>query len=148
MQLYITILYIHIIIIIIYRIDSCIGYQPKDFLAWRLALSAAAKTASQDWARRNSRGDASCGGRKGGVFFQWLLLVPLKGGIGWWHSPSPNWQEKYHLSHTTYSPCRTWGGYIIPTTFYGNQKQPLIFGLCRCLCINVGGYTVPVDQLD
>ncbi len=34
---------------------------------------------------------------------QWLFLVPLKGGIRW-HSPSPNWQEKYHL-YTTYSPC-------------------------------------------
>ena len=31
-----------------------------------------------------------------------------------WHSPSPNWQEKYHL-YTTYSPCRTWGvKYAIP----------------------------------
>ena len=49
-----------------------------------------------------------------------------------WHSPSPNWQEKYHL-YTTYSPCRTWGGYIyvicyLPPTCYGNQKQPLIPG--------------------
>ena len=37
-----------------------------------------------------------------GNFFQndqWLFLVPLKGGR--WHSPSPNWQEKYHL-YTTY----------------------------------------------
>ena len=40
-----------------------------------------------------------------------------------WHSPSPNWQEKYHL-YTTYSPCLL-GGYMLPTTFYGNQKQPL-----------------------
>ena len=30
---------------------------------------------------------------------QWLFLVPLKGGR--WHSPSPNWQERYHL-YTTY----------------------------------------------
>ena len=33
-------------------------------------------------------------------------MVPLKGPKRWdrWHSPSPNWQEKYHL-YTTYSPC-------------------------------------------
>ena len=30
------------------------------------------------------------------------------------HSPSPNWQEKYHL-YTTYSPCLL-GGYMLPTT--------------------------------
>ena len=42
----------------------------------------------------------------GSVINQWLFLVPLKGGR--WHSPSPNWQEKYHL-YTIYSPCRTWG---------------------------------------
>ena len=41
-----------------------------------------------------------------------------------WHSPSPNWQEKYHL-YTTYSSCLL-GGYMLPTIFYGNQKQPLI----------------------
>ena len=56
-------------------------------------------------------------------------MVPLK---RWdrWHSPSPNWQEQYHLYttynppigsinhlYTTYSPCRIWGGekcYRIP----------------------------------
>ena len=32
----------------------------------------------------------------------------------------------YHL-YTTYSPCLL-GGYMLPTTFYGNQKQPLILG--------------------
>ena len=31
-------------------------------------------------------------------------------GIGRWHSPSPNWQEKYHL-YTTYSPCLLGGLY-------------------------------------
>ena len=33
-------------------------------------------------------------------FYQWLFLVPPN---RWdrWHSPSPNWQEKYHL-YTTY----------------------------------------------
>ena len=29
----------------------------------------------------------------------------------------------YHL-YTTYSPCQL-GDYMLPTTFYGNQKQPL-----------------------
>ena len=38
------------------------------------------------------------------------MLVPLKGGIGRWHSSSPNWQEKYHL-YTTYSPCLLGGLY-------------------------------------
>ena len=33
-------------------------------------------------------------------------MVPLKGGR--WHSPSPNWQEKYHL-YTTYIYIAFWG---------------------------------------
>ena len=38
-----------------------------------------------------------------------------------WHSPSPNWQEKYHL-YTTYSPCRTWGvKNATDPTFEGNH---------------------------
>ena len=61
--------------------------------------------------------------RPGYQIDQWLFLVPLKGGR--WHSPSPNWQEKYHL-YTTYSPCRTWGvKNATDPTCYGNQKQPL-----------------------
>ncbi len=47
------------------------------------------------------------------IIDQWLFLVHLRGGR--WHSPSPNWQERYHL-YTTYSPCLL-GGYMLPTTF-------------------------------
>ena len=43
--------------------------------------------------------------RSGIRLIQWLFLVPLKGGL-------------YCLL----------GGYMLPTTFYGNQKQPLIDG--------------------
>ena len=54
--------------------------------------------------------------------FQWLFLVPLKGG---------RWHIIPQLAvYTTYIPliyCLL-GGYIIPTTFYGNQKQPLNVG--------------------
>ena len=41
---------------------------------------------------------------------------------GWdrWHSPSPNWQEKYHL-YTTYSPCLL-GGYMYAT--YHLLREP------------------------
>ena len=40
---------------------------------------------------------------------QWLLfLVPLKGGCRW-HSPSTNWQEKYHLY-----TLPNLGGYMLP----------------------------------
>ena len=52
---------------------------------------------------------------------QWLFLVPLKGGR-WWHSPSPNWQEKYHL-YTTYSPCRTWGVICYLPPFRGTRNN-------------------------
>ena len=51
---------------------------------------------------------------------QWIFQVPVKGG-------------RYYIItqlavYTTYIPliyCLL-GDYIIPTTFYGNQKQPLI----------------------
>ena len=60
------------------------------------------------------------------IFFlqiQWLFLVPLKGGR--WHSPSPNWQEKYHL-YTTCSPCLL-VGYMLPIpTFYGVPSSTTI----------------------
>ena len=50
---------------------------------------------------------------------QWLFLVPVKGG---------RWHVIPQLAvHTTYIPliyCLL-GGYMLPTTFYGNQKQPL-----------------------
>ena len=61
------------------------------------------------------------------AYFQWLVLVPVKGGIGGIvHSPIGS---IYHL-YTTYIPliyCLL-GGYMLTTTTYGNQKQPLIFG--------------------
>ncbi len=51
---------------------------------------------------------------------QWLFLVPLKGG---------RWHIIPQLAvYTTCIPliyCLL-GGYMLPTTFYGNQKQPLI----------------------
>ena len=51
---------------------------------------------------------------------QWLFLVPVKGG---------RWHIIPHLAvYTTYIPliyCLL-GGYMLSTTFYGNQKQPLI----------------------
>ena len=53
---------------------------------------------------------------------QWIFQVPVKGGIGGVvHPPIGRKNATYY---TTYSPCLL-GGYIIPTTFYGNQKQPL-----------------------
>ena len=51
---------------------------------------------------------------------QWLFLVPLKGG---------RWHIIPQLAvYTTYIPliyCLL-GGYMLPTTSQGNQKQPLI----------------------
>ena len=58
-------------------------------------------------------------------------LLPVKGGsIGRWHSPSPNWQEKYiPLRTTTYSPCRTvWvveKCYLPPTLSPGTISTPI-----------------------
>ncbi len=50
---------------------------------------------------------------------QWLFLAPVKGG---------RWHIITQLAvYTTYIPliyCLL-GCYILPTTFYGNQKQPL-----------------------
>ena len=57
-------------------------------------------------------------------FYQWLFLVPLTGGR--WHSPSPNWQYIPLIYHLYIAFL---GGHMLPTTFYGNQKQPLI--LCH-----------------
>ena len=45
-----------------------------------------------------------------------------------WHSPSPNWQEKYHL-YTTYSPCLL-GGYMLPIPpFTGTRNNHWRFSL-------------------
>ena len=56
---------------------------------------------------------------------QWLFLVPAKGG---------RWHRIPQLSvYTTYIPliyCLL-GCYMLPTTFYGNQKQPLIKNWCH-----------------
>ena len=55
----------------------------------------------------------------GSYIIQWLFLVPVKGGIGGIVHPL--------AVYTTYIPliyCLL-GGYMLPTTFYGNQKQPL-----------------------
>ena len=53
------------------------------------------------------------------VIIQWLFLVPVKGG---------RWHIIPQLAiYTTYIPliyCLLWG-YMLPTIFYGNQKQPL-----------------------
>ena len=46
--------------------------------------------------------------------------------VGRWHSPSPNWQEKYHL-HTTYSPCLLGGEKCYRSHLLGEPfQQPLI----------------------
>ena len=57
--------------------------------------------------------------KHGDVIFQWLFLVPLKGG---------RWHIIPQLAvYTTYIPLIYWllGGYMLPTIFYGNQKQAL-----------------------
>ena len=58
---------------------------------------------------------------------QWLFLVPVKGG---------RWHIIPQLTvYTTYIPliyCLL-GAYMLPTTFYGNQKQPW----SRCLLQNI-----------
>ena len=41
-----------------------------------------------------------------------------------WHSPSPNWQEKYHL-YTTYIPCLL-GGYMLPIPPFRGTSFPTI----------------------
>ena len=43
-----------------------------------------------------------------------------------WHSSSPNWQYIPLIYHLYIAFL---GGHMLPTTFYGNQKQPLI--LCH-----------------
>ena len=62
-------------------------------------------------------------------------MVPLKGGQKVANRPSPNWQEKYHL-YTTYSPCLL-GGYIVPTTYHQNLKNPLRYWVHKCLEIYI-----------
>ena len=56
------------------------------------------------------------------LLIQCLLLVPLKGG---------RWHIIPQLAvYTTYIPliyCLL-GGYMLPTTFQGKQKQPLVDG--------------------
>ena len=62
---------------------------------------------------------------RGSRVCQWLFLVPVKGGR--WHIIPPL------AVYTTYIPliyliyCLL-GGYMLPTTLYGNQKQPLSMG--------------------
>ena len=51
----------------------------------------------------------------------WLFLVPVKGG---------RWHIIPQLAvYTTYIPLIYWllRDYMLPTTFYGNQKQPLSY---------------------
>ncbi len=48
------------------------------------------------------------------------MLVPLKRGR--WHSPSPNWQEKYHLYTTYILPS---GGFYNPYHLLGEQETTL-----------------------
>ena len=49
---------------------------------------------------------------------QWVFLVPIKGG---------RWHIIPQLAvYTTYSPCLL-AGYIIPTTYYQNLKNPLSY---------------------
>ena len=45
-----------------------------------------------------------------------------------WHSPSPNWQEKYHL-YTTYSPCLLGGLYNPYHPLQEPEKSIEIFGV-------------------
>ena len=57
-----------------------------------------------------------------GIPVQWLFLVPIKGGIGSIFSPPRFGKDyKWYISGI-YSQL---GDYMPPTTFYGNQKQPL-----------------------
>ena len=56
-------------------------------------------------------------GRDSAICSQWIFEVPVKGGR--WHI-IPQLAGKMPLIY-----CLL-GGYIIPTTFYGNQKQPLM----------------------
>ena len=70
----------------------------------------------------------------GTLLGQWLFLVPWTGG---------RWHIIPQLAvYTTYIPliyCLL-GGYMLPTTFYGNQKQPLIRGTANCpLTLRISG---------
>ena len=53
-------------------------------------------------------------------------MVPLSSVVGRWHSPSPNWQEKYHL-YTTYIYILPSGGLYATYHLLGEPfQQPLI----------------------
>ena len=53
---------------------------------------------------------------------QWLFLVPVKGGLGGIVHPPEGKDYKWYISGIF--PAKL-GDYMLPTTFYGNQKQPL-----------------------
>ena len=56
---------------------------------------------------------------------QWLFLVPIN--CGRWHSPSPNWQEKYHWIIPLIVLAEPGGLYdATDPTLYRNLKNPLI----------------------
>ena len=63
---------------------------------------------------------------------QWLFLVPVKGGR--WHIIP---QLAVYTTYISLIYCLL-GGYMLPTTFYGNQKQPL----------NTGYYTWNLDMAN
>ena len=48
-----------------------------------------------------------------------------------WHSPSPNWQEKYHWKIPLIVLAEPGGLYATDPTFYRNLKQPLTLGGIR-----------------
>ena len=68
----------------------------------------------------------------GPIFDVWgLRFLQIVNG---WDAGSPKRWDRWLIVHppigrknTTYSHCLL-GGYILPTTFYGNPKQPLKFG--------------------
>ena len=77
-----------------------------------------------DWNNHGSNGSFRVTGDLVEWYGQWLFLVPVKDGR--WHIIHIiNWREKCHL-HIPLIYCLL-GGYMLPTTFYGNQKQPLIW---------------------
>ncbi len=62
----------------------------KDPGTWNLEQKKQESSIRMSWFMSGFGGFEGCS-------IQWIFQVP-------WHSPSPNWQEKYHL-YTTYSPC-------------------------------------------
>ena len=78
----------------------------------------------------------------GSGFFQWLFLVPIKGGIGGIVHPPIG--SIYHL-YTTHSPCLL-GGYMLPIPpFMGTRNNHWFFGqillgwgmMCVCVCLYI-----------